>query len=131
MLFFFFLMIRRPPRSTLFPYTTLFRSDEVVRHARPLDAGRLSPDVMRHPGSARREDGEIAAALLLQLHLRLDALDQLFIGNPQFIRRGFAHEVGEASELLVAEREQRLGLRGVVAVDVDDHVSRLSLPRNG
>src|SRR5277367_6879250 len=26
MFFFFFLMIRRPPRSTLFPYTTLFRS---------------------------------------------------------------------------------------------------------
>src|SRR5436853_2153434 len=29
-LFFFFLMIRRPPRSTLFPYTTLFRS--IARH---------------------------------------------------------------------------------------------------
>src|SRR2546426_6235963 len=28
MRYFFFLMIRRPPRSTLFPYTTLFRSDE-------------------------------------------------------------------------------------------------------
>src|SRR3712207_9188480 len=28
-LFFFFLMIRRPPRSTLFPYTTLFRSEPV------------------------------------------------------------------------------------------------------
>src|SRR5260370_42447284 len=27
-LLFFFLMIRRPPRSTLFPYTTLFRSDD-------------------------------------------------------------------------------------------------------
>src|SRR2546427_12773219 len=27
--FFFFLMIRRPPRSTLFPYTTLFRSDPI------------------------------------------------------------------------------------------------------
>src|SRR3712207_9576133 len=27
-LHFFFLMIRRPPRSTLFPYTTLFRSEE-------------------------------------------------------------------------------------------------------
>src|SRR2546430_13665658 len=27
---FFFLMIRRPPRSTLFPYTTLFRSVQVV-----------------------------------------------------------------------------------------------------
>src|SRR6266853_3289741 len=28
--FFFFLMIRRPPRSTLFPYTTLFRSSHPV-----------------------------------------------------------------------------------------------------
>src|ERR1039457_2257256 len=28
--FFFFLMIRRPPRSTLFPYPTLFRSDEIL-----------------------------------------------------------------------------------------------------
>src|SRR5215217_8691869 len=34
-IFFFFLMIRRPPRSTLFPYTTLFRSPR--RRARPLD----------------------------------------------------------------------------------------------
>src|SRR6266581_6320624 len=41
--FFFFLMIRRPPRSTLFPYTTLFRSqpgpgrwpDEVRLRRRP------------------------------------------------------------------------------------------------
>src|SRR2546430_13465341 len=30
--FFFFLMIRRPPRSTLFPYTTLFRSDPGPLH---------------------------------------------------------------------------------------------------
>src|SRR2546426_3791796 len=30
LVFFFFLMIRRPPRSTLFPYTTLFRSHDVV-----------------------------------------------------------------------------------------------------
>src|ERR1043166_5750143 len=29
---FFFLMIRRPPRSTLFPYTTLFRSCQGLRH---------------------------------------------------------------------------------------------------
>src|SRR2546430_9700604 len=28
-IFFFFLMIRRPPRSTLFPYTTLFRSPKM------------------------------------------------------------------------------------------------------
>src|SRR3712207_7899028 len=35
---FFFLMIRRPPRSTLFPYTTLFRSGEVS--SRRVGAGR-------------------------------------------------------------------------------------------
>src|SRR2546425_1768285 len=33
-------MIRRPPRSTLFPYTTLFRSLEL-----PADADRIRPDV--------------------------------------------------------------------------------------
>src|SRR5256886_12310068 len=38
---FFFLMIRRPPRSTLFPYTTLFRSNEYdsARMADVLNAG--------------------------------------------------------------------------------------------
>src|SRR5437016_11265860 len=34
MLLFFFLMIRRPPRSTLFPYTTLFRSAPFRHRAR-------------------------------------------------------------------------------------------------
>src|SRR5437899_7168046 len=33
-LLFFFLMIRRPPRSTLFPYTTLFRSSLFQDHRR-------------------------------------------------------------------------------------------------
>src|SRR6266536_3663943 len=37
--FFFFLMIRRPPRSTLFPYTTLFRSRRPRAPSRP-SAGR-------------------------------------------------------------------------------------------
>src|ERR1043165_10021305 len=32
--FFFFLMIRRPPRSTLFPYTTLFRSLQIGSYRR-------------------------------------------------------------------------------------------------
>src|SRR6202789_4603632 len=32
---FFFLMIRRPPRSTLFPYTTLFRSRRLPGRGRP------------------------------------------------------------------------------------------------
>src|SRR2546428_5245599 len=46
MFIFFFLMIRRPPRSTLFPYTTLFRSPrEVLEYARGdaevIDVGKV------------------------------------------------------------------------------------------
>src|SRR5690349_24024871 len=50
---FFFLMIRRPPRSTLFPYTTLFRSlqDDLDEAASAL--GR-SPDTFRETVSAGR-----------------------------------------------------------------------------
>src|SRR6266487_7209721 len=40
MSFFFFLMIRRPPRSTLFPYTTLFRSAK-LRAARRIWARHM------------------------------------------------------------------------------------------
>src|SRR3712207_7964543 len=41
MVVFFFLMIRRPPRSTLFPYTTLFRSIEQSLHHRPMHHARM------------------------------------------------------------------------------------------
>src|SRR5215813_7213068 len=41
-IFFFFLMIRRPPRSTLFPYTTLFRSPRRARVFRAVDAAFFS-----------------------------------------------------------------------------------------
>ena len=51
--------------------------DEVVRHPRPHAAGRLGADVMRHAGGARREDRQVAAALPLELELRLHALAQL------------------------------------------------------
>src|SRR5256885_5799163 len=40
-LFFFFLMIRRPPRSTLFPYTTLFRSHDM----RGIEVRKVEVDV--------------------------------------------------------------------------------------
>src|SRR4030043_1879499 len=39
-MFFFFLMIRRPPRSTLFPYTTLFRSMYILAR-RPFNGTAL------------------------------------------------------------------------------------------
>src|SRR2546430_15192919 len=44
---FFFLMIRRPPRSTLFPYTTLFRSLVLVLEA-PEDRDRVLHGRLAH-----------------------------------------------------------------------------------
>src|SRR2546426_12196472 len=46
-LFFFFLMIRRPPRSTLFPYTTLFRSRRAVHYDRHSRAAVVAAVHMR------------------------------------------------------------------------------------
>src|SRR6266496_4407766 len=66
---FFFLMIRRPPRSTLFPYTTLFRSRPARRGSRAL---RATPRIAR--GGRRSEEHtselqsrrEIVCRLLLE-----------------------------------------------------------------
>src|SRR2546422_7736285 len=58
-LFFFFLMIRRPPRSTLFPYTTLFRSAlrrEPARHLPRKPAARVLRHLRRGPRDAERRD---------------------------------------------------------------------------
>src|SRR5438067_1672467 len=55
LLFFFFLMIRRPPRSTLFPYTTLFRSRH--RLDRPHEPG-ISPESRARPGQQPDRDAD-------------------------------------------------------------------------
>src|SRR5688572_31829797 len=57
--FFFFLMIRRPPRSTLFPYTTLFRSGLLHRglEVRRRDLG-LRRDVPQVDADARHDRSE-------------------------------------------------------------------------
>src|SRR5687768_18532917 len=65
---FFFLSTRRPPRSTLFPYTTLFRSrgarlDEILRQAAAAvdgdcEARRCYPQRRDHPVAAPRRRGQ-------------------------------------------------------------------------
>src|SRR5438132_6488414 len=57
--FLFFLMIRRPPRSTLFPYTTLFRSGvegQRPRVAGSRQGGRGLRDLRPPAGRSRRPD---------------------------------------------------------------------------
>src|SRR3712207_7121317 len=44
---FFFLMIRRPPRSTLFPYTTLFRSEVAALVARGCTNAEIAAELLR------------------------------------------------------------------------------------
>src|SRR2546428_14016788 len=51
MVLFFFLMIRRPPRSTLFPYTTLFRSPGALQPAPRVPA---RPGCVGGPRTGRR-----------------------------------------------------------------------------
>src|SRR3989442_8907389 len=53
-LLFFFLMIRRPPRSTLFPYTTLFRSGGFFRRQQMLES-RFKTFVPKWLRNARRD----------------------------------------------------------------------------
>src|SRR5258705_3089501 len=69
-LLFFFLMIRRPPRSTLFPYTTLFRSPccrpPCRAHASPRRFARSST-----PGKSRSEEHTSELQSLRHLVCRL------------------------------------------------------------
>src|SRR5205823_7789444 len=64
-LFIFFVMLRRPPRSTLFPYTTLFRSRPVPRRVVALGIAQAPEEVAPLLGAALRQ---IAHAALRALH---------------------------------------------------------------
>src|SRR2546430_4831767 len=57
-LLFFFLMIRRPPRSTLFPYTTLFRSRKIVVE-QGVDAREIEISVLGNDDPVASLPGEI------------------------------------------------------------------------
>src|SRR6478752_9246941 len=65
---FFFLMIRRPPRSTLFPYTTLFRSTD--EHSAPRGAVPASGSV--DDGRSEEHTSELQSRLHLVCRLLLE-----------------------------------------------------------
>src|SRR2546421_9073325 len=102
-------MIRRPPRSTLFPYTTLFRSQKLMALlrrkafvAKAIDHPVVNADQRVHLGLADRCEmrGEIALA------------DQLRAGSNQIQRRSEEHtsELQSRSDLvcrLLLEKKKR------------------------
>src|SRR5687768_17893125 len=61
-------MIRRPPRSTLFPYTTLFRSSAWARAARQTSLRAFSPRSSPKSSASRRSE-EHTSELQSRLHL--------------------------------------------------------------
>src|SRR3712207_7174340 len=95
-------MIRRPPRSTLFPYTTLFRSrvqaerdrfvgfvvdgveaiapqDRVIGRARFLDARRLS--VQGPDGRSEEHTSELQSRQYLVCRLLLEKKNNIYLGD--------------------------------------------------
>src|SRR2546422_11482464 len=97
---FFFLMIRRPPRSTLFPYTTLFRSQRAVHEKEPRDRGRHRARRPRGRLEERQPEnrvlGDVAVlerddlapeAARHELRLRPGAVEPLGRPHPVVVRR--------------------------------------------
>src|SRR5256885_11560880 len=68
-LFFFFLMIRRPPRSTLFPYTTLFRSGGIAGPRRRAPDGSRTVPRWAGRGAGREGTGDRKSTRLNSSHL--------------------------------------------------------------
>src|SRR5256885_9502361 len=111
-------MIRRPPRSTLFPYPTLFRSDGAIFGERDVLAGHFQPlaqqgrlgdqgcGIAFEPSGALRQQladlrlriagDDVAVALTDELHAPLDRLRS----------RGSAHaEIGESERADAADQD--------------------------
>src|SRR5437868_13311892 len=84
MLLFFFLLIRRPPGSTLFPYTTLFRSRlpalDFVPHGRTHHGRHRHPDAA--VASARRPRSEEHTS---ELQSRFDLVCRLLLEKKKMI----------------------------------------------
>src|SRR3989442_2774739 len=70
-MFFFFLMIRRPPRSTLFPYTTLFRSLHILGIERELQVGFPNSSLLLSGNGPFNGHGDRKSTRLNSSHVRI------------------------------------------------------------
>src|SRR3712207_3501073 len=102
-------MIRRPPRSTLFPYTTLFRSGQQVEvdpaQAGLVGAGGMAPAVLRAPQGAparRPGPGRGASAAWMPdiraLRWPRAARPPILLGDGRAATRDFLPAVGATAE---------------------------------
>ncbi len=99
-------------------------ADEVVAHARPLEARGFVADVVRHEARPRREERDVGAALALHPELRaLEALPDLVVADDERGAGGRLARVADRGDLLLAPGLERRRRRRVVSVTVDDHRS--------
>src|SRR5699024_11444565 len=88
-------MIRRPPRSTLFPYTTLFRSGSLRRAAMPpADFGRT----IRRAGNRRRRSEEHTS----ELQSRFDLVCRLLLEKKKNKKATCVEEESQTIEPLLS-----------------------------
>src|ERR1043166_1890090 len=86
--FFFFLMIRRPPRSTLFPYTTLFRSAGKTRNEQTGVRGRIRCTLECHKRFANLVDtGAVCRCALRECRRGIATASGKNRGNQRVWRR--------------------------------------------
>src|SRR5256714_15691542 len=117
---FFFLMIRRPPRSTLFPYTTLFRSDESVMRIVEEGAGVLC----EYTAAVANRLGLLAPKVIL--------LGGVFQRDGVYVH-AFKRKLKKSlSDARVAMSEQSPGFGAArLAMQIDDHRTVTTIQKNG
>src|SRR5438034_4901753 len=128
-------MIRRPPRSTLFPYTTLFRSHgigDLEEHGRTgfrLERPPYHPDELRDGTDVlERMPADDGVELELVEPVRIDISDELdaLRGRPgQPRRRGGGIDADSAAYAALAEQHQELGLP---AADLNHVLASQAIP---
>src|SRR5258707_7405231 len=92
---FFFLMIRRPPRSTLFPYTTLFRSPGATVQQRAKRSTFRPRKSCRSPSHGRSEEhtSELQSRQYLVCRLLLEKKKNTDTGSVRYV--GYCNAVGD------------------------------------
>src|SRR3712207_2412757 len=99
-------MIRRPPRSTLFPYTTLFRSRLAERPGLDVLA---QPDALAVRGDVLDLVGDRPAVRLAQVRQRVGQRRARDV-DAQDLRGDLRHQLRRQADLLRVERGVALGL---------------------
>src|SRR2546425_2572556 len=110
-------MIRRPPRSTLFPYTTLFRSKNNFTSPREQqDQLELLQALNERHLKKRQQDAQLEARIQsfeLAYRMQMDATDAFDITRePEHVRKMYG-EGAQARQLLIARRLIEKGVRFV------------------